>query len=329
MIRIPYAEIISKIQQKTSLSEADVEAKVQQKLQQLSGLVSKEGAANIVASELGIKLLESTGKIKDVYAGMRSLEVAGKVVQPYEVHEFKRSDGSTSKVGSFLMGDETAVIRVTCWGEQASIVPQLQQNMIVRIVGAYCRENNGRKEIHCGDQARITLNPNGITVGEVKKAEKPPRKAIKDLTEQDENVELLGTVVQVFDLKFFPVCPQCNKRVQESDGQFACAEHKMVTPEHAVVLNVIFDDGTENMRCVFFRNQALRLLKATEEQLQSYRTTPATFEDVKTSLLGEQFKITGRVKKNEFFQRLEFVAQLVFPADAKEELERLKAENTI
>lgn len=327
MIRIPYTDIIKKIQEKSGLSEADIEAKVQQKLQQLSGLVSKEGAASIVASELGIKLLESTGKIKDVYPGMRSVEVVGKVVQPYDVKEFRRADGSMSKVGSFLLGDETGVIRVTCWGEQASVVPQLQQNTVVRIVGAYCRENNGRKEIHCGDQAHIIPNPNGITVGEVKKPEKPLRKAIKDLTEQDENVEVLGTVVQVFDLKFFPVCPRCGRRAQEADGRFVCAEHNIVTPDSATVLNIIIDDGTENIRCVFFRNQALKLLNITEEQLQSYRVNPAAFEEVKTALLGEQFEIVGRVKKNEFFQRLEFVAQLVFPADAKEELERLKAAN--
>ena len=37
-------------------------------------------------------------------------------------------------------------------------------------------------------------------------------------------------------------------------------------------------------------------------------------------------KLIGRAKKNTFFDRLEFVAQQVYKADPKEELERLKEE---
>jgi len=54
MIRIPYAEMITKIQEKTGLSQEDVEAKIKDKLTQLSGLISKEGAAHIIANELGV-----------------------------------------------------------------------------------------------------------------------------------------------------------------------------------------------------------------------------------------------------------------------------------
>ena len=42
---------------------------------------------------------------------------------------------------------------------------------------------------------------------------------------------------------------------------------------------------------------------------------------------GEQLKLVGRAQKNQLFDRLEFVAQLVFRADAKEELELSNKEN--
>ena len=79
MIRIPYADIVVKIKDKTGLSEADIQAKVEAKCAQLAGLVSKDGAAHIIANELGVKLVEHGGrqKIKDVFAGMRSVELVG------------------------------------------------------------------------------------------------------------------------------------------------------------------------------------------------------------------------------------------------------------
>ena len=117
MIRIPFEDIVTKIKEKTGLSEQDITSKVEQKCTQLSGLVSKDGAAHIIANELGVKLIESGGrqKIKDVIAGMRSVEILGKVTQIYEAKEFKRSDGTPGKVGSFVLGDETGTLRIVCW----------------------------------------------------------------------------------------------------------------------------------------------------------------------------------------------------------------------
>ena len=64
MLKIPLENIIEKIKQNTSLSEADINAKIDDKLKQLSGLISKEGAAHIIANELGVKLFEEvSGKL--------------------------------------------------------------------------------------------------------------------------------------------------------------------------------------------------------------------------------------------------------------------------
>lgn len=63
--------------------------------------------------------------------------------------------------------------------------------------------------------------------------------------------------------------------------------------------------------------------------MQVYREMPEKFEEVKTRLLGQFVKVTGRVKRNTFFDRLEFNAQTVVPdPDPKEELARLDAPST-
>ena len=141
------------------------------------------------------------------------------------------------------------------------------------------------------------------------------------MTENDQNVEILGTIVQVFDLRFFTVCPECNKRVYEKESGFECGAHGKVTPSYSYVMNVFLDDGTDNMRVVFWKNQAERLLGKTEAEMLQFKDDGQKFEEVKNDLLGNIVKLVGRVSKNEMFDRLEFNAQLVFPEpDPEEEL---------
>src|SRR3990167_4252091 len=121
MIKIPYEQIISKIKDEANISETEIEEKIKDKMKQLSGLISKEGAAHIVANELGIKLFDAfTGKlqIKNIIAGLRNVETVGKVVQTYELREFTTNERQ-GKVASMVIGDETGTVRAVMWGNQA------------------------------------------------------------------------------------------------------------------------------------------------------------------------------------------------------------------
>jgi len=119
MIKMPYNDILEKIKEKSGLSEEEIKEKIDTKLKQLSGLISKEGAAHIVANELGVKLFDALGgklQIKNILAGMRSVEVVGKVLRVFELREFN-SKGRAGKVASFVIGDETGTIRIVMWGD--------------------------------------------------------------------------------------------------------------------------------------------------------------------------------------------------------------------
>lgn len=318
MIKMPIEDMISKIAKKTGLSEEEINKKIQEKCASLSGLISKEGAANIIANELGVKLFESSGKIKDIYPGMRNAEFLGKVIAVYDKKEFSRQDGSAGSVASFLVGDETGTTRIVCWNAQTSIVDNLKPDDIVRVKNAFVRENRGFKEVHLNDRSSVVINPEGETVGAVKSSS-VERKQIKDLKE-DERAEILATVVQVFDPRFFEVCPECKSRLKEEEGVFSCAKHGTVEADFNFVLNAVLDDGSDTIRGVFFREQAEQFLGKSADEIKAFRSVPEAFDPIKVELLGEQFKISGRVKKNVFFDRLEFVAQNVKKADPKEEL---------
>ncbi|MBS3176855.1 hypothetical protein J4457_06495 [Candidatus Woesearchaeota archaeon] len=326
MIQIPYEQIITKIGEVSQLSDAEIQVKIKAKLEQLSGLISKEGAAHIVANELGVKLFDKISgkvKLKEVQPGMRDLEIIGKVTQVYEIREFQSGERK-GKVGSFRMADETKQMRITCWGSAADEITKLVPGDTIRITSAYSKENRGYVEIHLNDHSKLIRNPPGIVLENVALASPAQRKSIKELSDAEENVEVLGTIVQVFDPKFFEVCSICNKRARPQESNFICQEHGAVRPSYSYVFNAVLDDGTDTLRCVFFKNQAERLAGKSEQEMQSYRANPESFSVVKNDLLGQMVKLIGRVKMNEMFQRKEFTAQLVtINPNPEEELQRL------
>ena len=70
-----------------------------------------------------------------------------------------------------------------------------------------------------------------------------------------------------------------------------------------------------------------KLLSLNNEKILQYRENPESFEEVKTGLLGNIVKISGRVKKNLFFDRIEIVANnATLNPDPGEEIKRLDEE---
>ncbi len=328
MINMPYPDIIEKIKEEKSISDDELDERIKQKMDQLSGLISKEGAAYIVANDLGVKLIQTGGpvQIKGVVAGMRSVETAGKVTKKFDVVEFDK-DGRKGRVGSFIIADETGQIRVTAWHDQTALLGSFNEGDTVKLLNGYVRNNQGQKEIHLNDRSRIIVNPPGIDIKGVAEPSRPEssRKKISDLNENDQNVEIFGTVVQVFDPRFFEQCPECRKKVIQKDSGFVCERHGAVTPDYGYVVNVTLDDGSDSVRAVMFRQQMQQLFRKNDEELMSVRESPEKIDLLKTELLGEQIIVAGRTTKNAMFDRLEIIANRVErDVDPEKEIKRLK-----
>lgn len=324
MIKIPYEQMIEKITSNSGMSQDEIQSRIDSKLKQLSGLVSQEGAAYIVANELGINLIQSGGKmkIKDLHPGLRDAQTSGKVINKYETRTFVRN-GVEGKVASLLMGDETGKIRAVCWGSNADKVEEVKSGDIISINGGYVKENNNYPEVHINDRSTISLNPEGEKIDidtEVK------RKNIQELTDNDTEVEILGHVVQVFDPRYYEVCPECRKRIRNDSGAYLCPAHGEVEPTYSYVFNLILDDGTETIQSVFFSKSAEIVLGKNHEEMLSLKDSPGSMIDLKNSLLGKQLKLLGRVNHNDMFDRKDFIVNRVDDSpDPQEEIDRLKS----
>ncbi len=317
MLKFSYDQIVDKIKEEKGLSNEEIEQKVNEKISQLSDLISKEGAAHIVANQLGVKLFESvsadkTLKIKEIPRGMTGITVLGKVVEVRDVVSFNKNNRS-GRVVNFTIGDDTGSIRIVVWDEP--IINEVEKGMfkvgdIVKVKNGYSRDNNGFVEVHMGNSSQIVVNPKGEAIGEVAQTtRKLGRKKVEEMKEGD-YVEVCGTVVQLFEPRFFNVCTKCGKKVLEN-GE--CKEHGKVDSEKRGVINFFFDDGSGNIRVVGFGDVIQGLFSFSQEDMENYSI--GMFDSWRTEALGKQLVVEGKVNKNEMFNRLEFMARKIKEAD--------------
>ena len=307
MISMSYEQIIEKIHTEKGLSISDIEYSIKNKLRELGELVSKEGAAYIIANEHGVKIFEDfskkTLKINQIMAGMSSVNIVGKVVQIYAIHEFNTGTRQ-GKVANLLIGDETGTIRLVMW--DTNHIKELENNNIsldkvIKVKNAYVKENNGFKEIHMGNRAILDLNPEE-TIETVNRSRVFSKKQIKDLM-PGENATISGTVVQIFEPRFYEACSECNKKIDINNGVLKCEFHPNASAVSQPILNLYLDDGSESIRTVAFRDSAEKIIT----NIRELKENPGAFEEIRNDLLGSQFRLSGKVSKNEMFDRKEFI----------------------
>ena len=318
-----FDEILKKIVEKTGSSEDDIKKKIAEKQRELSNLVSKDGAAYIIAKELGIELFpkktERRLQIKNIVPKIRMLDIDARIVRIFPVKEFE-SKGRKGKVASIILGDQSGTIRLTLWDQQTDMIDKLEQGMAVHVFSGYTREGmDGSAEIRLSKSGglKILEDSDLPEITEIKRVSKAAN-SISELNEGDATT-LRAAVVQLFQTNFFyDVCPDCGKRVTK-DNDYTCAQHGKVKPVTNIVLSGVIDDGTGNIRAVFFRDEALNLIGMNMDDVMEKKDT--FFDDI--DVLGKEFMISGRVRRNKMFKRLEFVANGVKEIDIESEVNKL------
>lgn len=303
---LSYEQILEKIQENSDATKEDIEAKVKEKLDQLSGLISKEGAAHIIANELNVKLLEQFSKrqkIQDLTPTSKGVELLAKVLQVYDVRSFKVQERE-GKVGRLFVGDDTGKLQIVCWGEATDSFEKIKPGACIVVSNAYAKQNNNYTELHINKLADLNTSPDET----VEVNETAQRKDIKDLQAGQSQIELLATIVDVADPRFYEVCAECNKRVK-ADTEFKCDDHPEITHSYAYLMNITLDDGSANIRSVLFRNLVKKALAKPKEDMLKLRENIQAFEPIKEGLLGTIVKVNGRVNKNEMMDQNEFVVQ--------------------
>lgn len=325
-------EMVKEISQVSGFTEDEILQKIEEKQLELSGLVSPEGAAYIVGKELGASLLKESVmhslKIKNIQPGMRSVDITGRVLKVSTRKDFEK-DGRAKSVVNVTIGDETGILRLSLWDGEIELVEKvdIKENDVVSIRNGYVRDNKrGDAELRLGRLGRISKSD--AKIPEVKDM---PRDAglatfknISDLNE-DEFGEVKASLIQIFKRSpFYEVCPNCGSRIAKEGEAWKCKDHGNVEPKYNLFISGVIDDGTGNIRVVFFRDVAEKVMGKNTDALRKIsldnRNPEAVYDD---SVLGKEFIINGRVKKNQFTEKLELVANSVNEVNPVGESEKL------
>jgi ssDNA-binding replication factor A large subunit len=314
-------ELVKRMSFASGLSEEEVRGKIDEKKDELSGLISDEGAAYIVAKEMGIQVIQQQKlNIESVVPGMQNVDIIGKIINISPVREFK-TEKAEGKVVNVTVADETGSIRLSLWNEETEKIQDIKQGDVIRIRGYVKEDNLGGAEIRLGRYGILAKsNENVNAVATKRKAE---RSSIADLRE-GQFKEIKIAVVQVFEGNvFYEVCPECKARLKE-ETDFKCEEHGEVNPEYGMILSCIVDDGSGNIRAVLFNEQAEKLLGMTKNDAKKLfdrkKKLSAVLENVP---LGKDIIFAGKVRRNNFFDRLEFVVNDVRTMDTKKEIDMM------
>lgn len=306
-----YGRILEKIARVSGLEKEELERRVEAKRAKLSGFISKEGAAQIITSELGISFDDEKLKIDELLPGMRKVNVVGKIINIYPIRGFKTKKGDNAKVANFIIADNSSNTKVVLWDiNHISLIEtgRIKEGDVIEIKGASMRDF----EVHLGSFSELKLSEENLEDVIIERVMK--ERKIADFRIGDA-VKNRAFIVQIFEPRFFYICPECKKKVVSGTEGFICQDHGKVAAEKRALINIVLDDGTENIRAVFF-NEAIDSLGINPDS--------HSLLDHKEILLGKEMFFSGNVRNNKFFNRPEFIAESAKEIDFDEMIKELE-----
>ncbi len=306
-----YEKLLERISRSSGLEKEEIERKVEAKKAKLSGLISREGAAQIVAAELGINFEQETLKISELVEGMKRANVFGKVIKLNPIRAYNKN-GREGKVASLLLADQSANIRAVLWDtNHISLLEKgdIKEGTVIEISNGNVRNN----ELHLSSFSDIKISKKEL--GDVIETPIFSEKKLIDAKVGD-NVRIRAVIVNVFEPRYFEICPQCNRRVFE--GQ--CETHGKVSALRRALLNIILDDGSETIRSVVFGEQ-IKNLGLKDEEIFSLEE----YNKAKGGLIGEEKNFFGQMRNNMVLNTLEFSIQQIEEINPNELIKELEA----
>lgn len=204
---------IKKIIEETGLSKSEIQTLVEEKKEELKGLISEEGALFVIAKELGVDVASENQEllndvelnISDITVNMKNIVIVGRIKDVYNVNTFSKNNGETGYVGSFLLHDKTGDIRITLWDNQVTIFKdeRFVKNEIVKILNGTAKSGrSGGVEIHIGGYSKINLAPEDV---DYKKYPKIKDKSVKiqEINEDLGSISTEGKVMNRYPVKDF------------------------------------------------------------------------------------------------------------------------------
>lgn len=133
------------LQERTEMSEEEINEKIKEIVNEYEGLVSRESAPILIGREKGIDLVEESNpekntelEIENIVPGIKSLRIIGTVL---EVQDEYNPSGEDYRVTSVKVGDETGVAEISFWNEDSDQAQKLSEGLKLELIEAYTKED--------------------------------------------------------------------------------------------------------------------------------------------------------------------------------------------
>ena len=329
--------------EKSGKTKEELNSMIEEKVNELSGLISEEGAIYIIANELNVRLENdkpkreaNLKKVEEITTPKEPVSLVAKVIRKYDKVNFTSKNGEGS-VQSLLVGDETGITRCVFWYDKTEVLDGIQENDIIKIINAYTRENNqntSRIEVHFGQYSELEVNPEGV---EITLKEFEPQnfdsteKKISEIEDGDRNIRVTALITD-FDIpRFYLGCPQCFKKVMQDDDVSKCAVHEEVEAIKIPIINLKIDDGTGTIDIVGFRDRAEHVTKLSANEIIQLTEDVEKYRDFSKKIIGSKIQFVGNQSTNNMTGEGQLLVNQVVSIELqegqdspKEELEKTK-----
>ena len=247
MIEMKTEVYINKIIEDTGLTRKEIQNLVEDKKNELKGLISDEGALFIIAKELGVDIKNENKDllkdieifITDITQKMKNVTIFGRIKGIYNTNSFKKNDGTNGFVGSFLLHDNTGDARIVLWDDQVKIFndPNFVKNELVKILNGNAKKGKyGDIEIHVGRYGKIILAPEDVDYN------KYPKITFKSININDINLNLKSISIEGKIIQISPI-----REFTRKDGGFGSVRSLTLLDSTGSIRVTFWNEDTEKI----------------------------------------------------------------------------------
>ncbi len=238
---------VNKIIEDTGLTRKEIQSLVEDKKNELKGLISDEGALFIIAKELGVDiknenkdlLKEIEIYISDITQNMKNITLFGRIKDIYNVNSFSKNDGNKGFVGSFLLHDTTGDARIVLWDDQVKVFNEsnFEKNELVKIVNGNAKKGKfGDIEIHVGSYGKVILSPEDVDYN------KYPKITFKSINIKEINLSLRSLSIEGKIIQISPI-----REFTRKDGEFGRVGSLTLLDTTGSIKITFWNDDTEKL----------------------------------------------------------------------------------
>jgi replication factor A1 len=126
--------------------------------------VSVGRSGSIEEVDLDIRPRVEPYKISEIQRDMGEVNLTAMVLDPGEIREFVRKDGSKGLVRTVVLGDETGKVRLTLWDDHAKM--DLSGGESLEVINGSSRERYGQVEIQTGSYTALRKSDSKVNYSE-------------------------------------------------------------------------------------------------------------------------------------------------------------------